>query len=293
MKHLFTPIPALPINFTTLTSWMMTTLFSCIMTTLTSCIMTTTVQEIEETVTLHQEHYTSKATILQEGLLAIQIQNNAENTLLQMDSMEICNIQLMDPAGELMHNGSPAHTGSIMFINNTLQLHYGTDTTCCQGTSTFHQGTTAYCQDTTTYCQGSTISHLGTTAYCQDTTTYCQGTSTEVKIPAQTLTPWNPAQLPTGSKNTYAKIHGTMYTYIADNTLFPIYTGTMYYPLSGTIPAATTEITAVASTDTSTLHPTPITITLQPNCHLYAIINGQLEKVLQPITFTVTVEDWE
>ena len=236
--------------------------------------MTTTVQEIEETVTLQQEHYTSKATILQEGLLAVQIQNNAENTLLQIDSMEICNIQLMDSSGNLMHNGSPAHTGSIIFINNTLQLHYGADTTYCQGTSIFHQGSTAY---------------------CKDTTTYCKGTSTEVKIPAQTLTPWDPAQLPTRSKNTYAKIHGTMYTYIADNTLCPLYTGTMYYPLSGTIPAATTEIIAVASTDTSTdtLHPTPITITLHPNCPLYAIINGQLEKVLQPITFTVTVEDWE
>ena len=182
----------------------------------------------------------------------------------------------MDSSGNLMHNGSPAHTGSIIFINNTLQLHYGADTT---------------------YCQGSTTSHLGTTTYCLDTTTYCQDTSTEVKIPAQTLTPWKPAQLPAWSTNTYAKIHGTMYTYIADNTLCPLYTGTMYYPLSGTIPAATTEITSAASTDTSTdtstLHPTPITITLQPNCHLYAIINGQLEKVLQPITFTVTVEDWE
>lgn len=276
MKRLFTPISALLKTITIL--------ISCIiMTTLTSCIMTTTVQEIEETVTLQQEHYTSKATILREGLLAIQIQNNAENTLLQIDSMEICNIQLMDPAGELMHNSSPAYTGSIMLINSTMQIHYGADTTYCQGTSTFHQGTTAYCQDTTTYCQG--------------TSTYCQGSSTEVKIPAQTLTPWNPAQLPTWSTNTYAKIHGTMYTYIADNTLCPLYTGTMYYPLSGTIPAATTEITAVASTDTSTdtstLHPTQITITLQPNCPLYAIINGQLEKVLQPITFTVTVEDWE
>lgn len=227
MKHLFTPIPALIITLTTLTS----------------CIMTTTVQEIEETVTTRQEPYNSKASLLKEGLLAIQIQNNAENTMLQIDSMEICNIQLMDPAGELMHNGSPANSGSIMFINSTLQIHYGTDTT------------------------------------------YCQGTSTEVKIPAQTLTPWNPAQLPTGSKNTYAKIHGTMYTYIADNTLFPIYTGTMYYPLSGTILAATTGIPAKSLT--------PITITLHPNCPLYAIINSQLEKVLQPITFTVTVEDWE
>ena len=205
--------------------------------------MTTTVQEIEETVTTRQKPYNSKASYLKEGVLAIQIQNNAENTLLQIDSMEICNIQLMDPAGELMHNGSPANSGSIMFINSTLQIHYGTDTT------------------------------------------HCQGTSTEVKIPAQTLTPWNPAQLPTGSKNTYAKIHGTMYTYIADNTLLPIYTGTMYYPLCGTIPAATTGIPAKSLT--------PITITLHPNCPLYAIINGQLEKVLQPITFTVTVEDWE
>lgn len=248
MKHLFTPIPALLITLTTLTS----------------CIMTTTVQEIEETVTTRQEPYNSKASYLKEGVLAIQIQNNAENTLLQIDSMEICNIQLMDPAGELMHNGFPAYTGSIMLINSTLQIHYGTDNT---------------------YCQGSNTSHLGTTTYFQDTTTCCQGTSTEVKIPAQTLTPWNPAQLPTGSKNTYAKIHGTMYTYIADNTLFPIYTGTMYYPLCGTIPAATTGIPAKS--------PTPITITLHPNCPLYAIINSQLEKVLQPITFTVTVEDWE
>lgn len=259
MKHIFTPTSALLKTITIL--------ISCIiMTTLTSCIMTTTVQEIEEAVTSQQEHYTSKATIHQEGMLAIRIQNNAGNTMLQIDSMEICNIQLMDSAGELMLNSSPAYTGSITLINSTLQLEYGTDTTIC-------------CQGITTYSQGIT--------------TYSQGTTTEVKIPVQILTPWNPAQHITGSKNTYAKIHGTMYTYTADNTLCPLYTGTMYYPLSGTIPAATTEITAVALTDTSTLHPIPITITLQPNCPLYAIINGRLEKVLQPITFTVTVEDWK
>ena len=123
MKHLFTPIPALLKTITIL--------ISCIiMTTLTSCIMTTTVQEIEETVTTRQEPYNSKASYLKEGVLAIQIQNNAENTMLQIDSIEICNIQLMDPAGELMHNGSPACTGSIMFINSTLKIHYGTEYFC-------------------------------------------------------------------------------------------------------------------------------------------------------------------
>lgn len=196
---------------------------------LQSCIMTTVVKDIEDTVDTRKETTTSKAATLKEGLLTIQIQNNTENTILLTDRVEICNIQLAYTTGEVAHKGSLTYSGSIELINDTLQLHYGTNTSTPQ-----------------------------------------------VKIPIQTLTPWNTTEHPTTSKNTYAKIHGTLYSYLTNNTPYPVYTGTMYYPITGKI------------TDTTT-----ITITIQPNCPLYATNNGKLEKILQPITFSITVEDWE
>ena len=180
---------------------------------LQSCIMTTVVQEIEDTVTSAPEHYITKGETHKEGLLTLQIQNNAENTILQIDSLEICNTQVPDST-----------VSSITLISTPLQLHYGTDTT---------------------------ITH------------HC---STNISTPA-------------------IKIHGTIHSYLLNNETYPIYTGTMYYPISGTIPAATS--------DPNNTPTTQITISIHPNCPLYAILNGTPQKVLQPISFSVTVEDWE
>lgn len=209
-----------------------------------SCIMTTVMQEIEDTVTSQSKHYITKGENLKEGLLTLQIDNNAENTMLQISSLEICNIQLADSTEDFSHNNSSTYTGAITLINSKVQLQYGS------GTSTTYYNTPL-----------------------------------KIKIPAQKLTPWNPAELTTMSSYTYAKIHGTMYTYLTNNDLLPLYSGIMYYPISGEIPAITGDNTNIS--------PTPITINLQPNCPLYAIINGIPQKILHPITFTVTVDDWK
>ena len=200
MKALTKTIPAPVISRTLLQTNLM--ILSCIL--LQSCIMTTVVQEIEDTVATQQEHYTPKTETIYEGLLTLQIQNNAENTMLQIDSLEICN----------------THT----LISTPLQLHYGTDITI---------------------------------------TNHC---STSIFTPV-------------------IKIHGTLHSYLLNNETYPIYSGTMYYPITGSIPADTANTTPP--------YPTPIAISIHPNCPLYAIINGKKEKVLQPITFTATVVDWE
>lgn len=212
---------------------------------LQSCIMTTVVKDIEKTVTSAPEHYTTKGENLNEGLLTLQIQNNAENTMLQIDSLGICNIQLMDSTGKDTCYGSLIRTGSVTIIDTLLQLYYGANTIA--------------------------IYNLATQ---------------KIKIPTQKLTPWNPTEHPARSKNTYAKIHGTLNSYLPNNETYPIYSGTMYYPLSGNIPAATSDITNPQA-------PASTVITIHPNCPLYAIINSSPQKVLQPISFTVTVEDWE
>ena len=208
---------------------------------LQSCIKTTLLEEKDSnTIFTRQRNFTSKSGTLKEGLLSLQIQNNAGNTMLQIDSLEICNIQLADNTGDTAHNSSLTRTGSITLISSPMQVEYGSCT--------------------------STITVNG------------NSTPLEAKVPVQTFKPWSTAEHPAKSKNTYAKIHGTMYTYIANNTLFPLYTGTMYYPLSGKI------------TSTDTNH---ITIDLQANCPLYAILNDTPQKVLQTISFTVTVNDWK
>ncbi len=183
---------------------------------LQSCIMTTVVKEIENTVNSQEQHYTTKGETHKEGLLTIQIQNNAENTMLQIDSMELTN------------------AGSITLTSTPLQLHYGTNTSITHNCNT-----------------DTSITHNCNTS-----------------ISTQEI-----------------KIHGTLHSYLLNNETYPIYSGTMYYPVSSTIPAATS--------DTNNTPTTQITISIHPNCPLYAIINGKKEKVLHSITFTATVVDWE
>ena len=177
-------------------------ILSCIM--LQSCIMTTVVQEIEDIAATQQEHYTTKTETIYEGLLTLQIQNNAENTMLQIDSLEICNTQLMDSS-----------CNSITLIKTPIQLHYGT--------------------------------HTSITHHCR-----------------------------TGISTHEVKIHGTLYSYLPNNETYSIYSGTMYYPISGEITDTTTSV-----------------ISIHPNCTLYACINGKMTKVLQPITFSASVNDWD
>lgn len=129
--------------------------------------------------------------------------------------------------------------------------------------------------------------HIGTLTLINSPIQLQYGASvstTEVKLPVQELTPWNTSELPAINKNNYIRIHGTIYSHINSKELYPLYSGTMYWPVTGTITANSN------SEDTAS---NKIPITIQPYCQLYAIINGAPEKVLQPILFTATVEDWE
>lgn len=192
---------------------------------LQSCIMNTVVQDIDQTIE-ERDKYISKSTCYQEGKLAVAIKNNAENTLLQIDSVEICNILLYNQDFEYQYTGDI----TIMKYNNTGNLSYGTDSLWC-------------------------------------TTT----------LPEQVSVPWSPEDSPYLNKGSYAKIHGAVYTYIADNSLLLLHSGTMYCPVGVNI----TRFSA-----------TLININIYGNCQLYACINGKMRKVLQPITFGASVEDW-
>ena len=193
-----------------------------------SCIMTTTVQEIEDTVVSHQENYTSKAEASLKGMFKVQVQNKAENTMLQIDSIKICNILLADTLTNQICKGN------IKIICRTCNLPYG--------------------------------SNIFTS---------------EISVPPQKLVPWTTAELPAGSNSTYAEIHGAIYSYTTNNELFTIYSGAMYYPISGILTASMGGITNIAA------------IKIQSNCPLYAYHNGKIGKVLQPITFTATVNNWK
>lgn len=102
--------------------------------------------------------------------------------------------------------------------------------------------------------------------------------STAAKLPVQTFSPWEPRTLPQHSSKMYIKIYGQMYTFLLDGTPLPLYTGPMYLSFNATI------------TENAT---TAISLNLYPGCPLYCQINGKMKKVLQPITFSVTVNDWD
>lgn len=66
---------------------------------LESCVTTTVVKEIEDTVESNRNLLKSKADEIKVGYLELKIHNLTENTNLQIDSLEICNIQLQNADG--------------------------------------------------------------------------------------------------------------------------------------------------------------------------------------------------
>ena len=74
---------------------------------LQSCVMTSVEDEIDETVQAEQL-YTTKAENDKEGYFALHLRNDADNTVLRIDSVEICNI-LVDGSG-----AGDVQRGSIM-----------------------------------------------------------------------------------------------------------------------------------------------------------------------------------
>ena len=79
---------------------------------LESCIMTTTVEEINETVERNGSYINSKSNEISKGQFSILLKNNANNTCLQIDSIQICNIHVADSA-----------TNTIVKGNKTLHIH--------------------------------------------------------------------------------------------------------------------------------------------------------------------------
>ena len=194
-----------------------------------SCIVNTVVEEIETTVKSEGPAKT--------GYITITIQNNASNTCLQIDSVEICNIVLEETST------LQKHRGDITVLLSGIQNH--TSTTLAEGSS---------------LPEGTSIS------------------SKEIKLPQQRFSQWNPNTLPHHSNNQYIKIYGRIYTYGCNGTPILLSSGPMYTPLQGEI------------TENETLS---ITISLESNCPVYIEDNGEMTKVLQEITFNVSIDEWE
>ena len=194
-----------------------------------SCIVNTVVEEIETTVKSEGPAKT--------GYMTITIQNNASNTCLQIDSVEICNIVLEETST------LQKHRGDITVLLSGIQNHTGT--TLAEGYS---------------IPEGTSIS------------------SKEIKLPQQRFSQWNPNTLPHHSNNQYIKIYGRIYTYGCNGTSILLSSGPMYTPLQGEI------------TENETLS---TTISLESNCPVYIEDNGEMTKVLQEITFNVSIDEWE
>ena len=97
-------------------------------------------------------------------------------------------------------------------------------------------------------------------------------------IPVQKFTPWTPETLPQNSSNTYCKIQGKIYTFLANNEPFMLYSGKMYLPFVGKINANCT---------------TTVKFELADNCPIYYETNGTMEKVIKSISFNITIDEWE
>ncbi|MBR4883062.1 MAG: hypothetical protein IKU18_04205 [Bacteroidales bacterium] len=197
---------------------------------LESCIVNTVVEEIETTVKSEGPAKT--------GYITITIQNNASNTCLQIDSVEICNIVLEETST------LQKHRGDITVLLSGIQNHTGT--TLAEGSSSLPEGASITCK--------------------------------KIKLPQQRFSPWNPNTLPNHSNNQYIKIYGRIYTYGCNGTLILLSSRPMYTPLHGEI------------TENETL---PITVSLESNSPIYIENNGEMTKVLQEITFNVSINDWE
>ena len=179
---------------------------------LESCVISSVVEDIDETIDKMVLAEGSKSYEMKEGYLSIHIYNNADNTLLEVDSIEICNVLVRDE----MYDG--VKRGNIV-LDNPKQ-----------------------------------------------------------KLLVQTFKPWNPIETPQNSKDMYVKIYGSIYSYIGNQKQYLICSGPMYFTFKG-------EITENQTTE--------INFELYDNCPLYCQVNGKMEKALQSISFSVSVEDWE
>ena len=183
----------------------------------TSCIATTTIKEIEQTINTKETFQSPNM-----GYISITLRNNAEGTLLLLDSIELCNIK---PA-----NGTAPNT-TITRHQPALELTYST--------------------------------------------TY---TSAATPLPVQKFTPWTPDNLPEESPTAYIKIHGKLYTYLADGKTMLHCSGPMYTPLQGHInPGKSTNII----------------MEMYDNCPIYCQTDSTMTKILRSINFDIDIEDWE
>lgn len=184
----------------------------------TSCIASTTVEEIDETINT-KETITTPTNM---GLITITLQNNAEGTLLLLDSIQLCNIKTEN-----------ANINTI-----TISKH----------------------QPAMKLSNNSSFS------------------TTEINLPSQKFIPWAPDKLPEESKTAYIKICGKLYTYLTTGETLLHCTGPMYTPLQGLI------------------HPkrnTTIKIEIYDNCPIYCQSDSTLYKILIPVNFDVSIDEWE
>ena len=184
----------------------------------TSCIATTTIKEIEQTINTKETFQSPNM-----GYISITLQNNAEGTLLLLDSIELCNIK---PA-----NGTATPNTTITRHQPALELTYSTTST-----------------------------------------------SAATPLPSQKFIPWTPDNLPEESTTAYIKIHGKLYTFLADGKTMLNCTGPMYTPLQG-------HINQGKNTNT--------TIKMYDNCPIYFENNGVMAKALKAIGFDASIVDWE
>ena len=185
-----------------------------------SCVVTSVTDEIESTVKSQDPP--------QMGLMTIKLENKAENTCLQIDSVEICNVVMLSDGSNFQ-----TYRGNVTAIKPASGA---------------------------TLPEGASIS------------------SKEIKLPQQIFNPWSPNTLPGYSNKQYIKIYGRIYTYGNNSTLILLSNSPMYTPLHGKIAENEALSTAVS---------------LESNCPIYIENNGEMTKMLQEITFNVSINDWE
>lgn len=102
--------------------------------------------------------------------------------------------------------------------------------------------------------------------------------STRIKLPVQKFNSWIPDVLPQNSNKMYVRLDGKIYMSIANNTTFVLCNGPMYFTFDGIINENQT---------------TDVKFVVNDRCQLYCEVDGKMVKVLQSISFDVSVDDWE
>ena len=97
--------------------WKYTLAMSFAACSLASCVMTTTVEEINEAVERNGSCINSKSNEISKGQFSILLKNNANNTCLQIDSIQICNIHVADSATNTIVKGN-----KTIYINSQIEF---------------------------------------------------------------------------------------------------------------------------------------------------------------------------